>query len=121
MLWWEGYNCGVSRETFYDPKQIAILPTGFCFPGTGSSGAPAWREQLLAKLKRVEVTLVLGQYAQAYHFGNSKGTLTDLVKDWRTHWPGLVPLPHPSPRNNPWFEADLVPALQKRVAEALTE
>ncbi|MBT4098112.1 MAG: uracil-DNA glycosylase family protein [Gemmatimonadetes bacterium] len=124
---------GVPRETFYDPKQIAILPMGFCFPGTGTSGdlpprpecEPAWREQLLAKLRHIDVTLVLGQYAQAYHFGDSKQTLTDLVKDWRSHWPELVPLPHPSPRNNrwlrnnPWFEKELVPALQKRVATAL--
>ena len=124
---------GVPRETFYDPKQFAILPMGFCFPGTGTSGdlpprpecEPAWREQLLAKLRHIDVTLVLGQYAQAYHFGDSKQTLTDLVKDWRSHWPELVPLPHPSPRNNrwlrnnPWFEKELVPALQKRVATAL--
>lgn len=124
---------GVSRETFYDPKKIAILPMGFCFPGTGKSGdlpprpecAPAWREQLLGKLRQLEVTLVLGQYAQEYHFGPSKQSLTELVKDWRSHWPDLVPLPHPSPRNNrwlrnnPWFEEELIPALQERVASAL--
>ena len=76
----------VSREVFYDPKQIAILPMGFCFPGSGKSGdlpprpecAPAWREQLLGKLPQLEITLVLGQYAQAYHFGDASSSVTDL-------------------------------------------
>jgi uracil-DNA glycosylase len=124
----------VSREVFYDPKQIAILPMGFCFPGSGKSGdlpprpecAPAWREQLLGKLPQLEITLVLGQYAQAYHFGDASSSVTDLVKSWRGHWPHIVPLPHPSPRNNiwlrrnPWFEAELIPSLRKRVSEVLT-
>ncbi|MCA9757879.1 MAG: uracil-DNA glycosylase family protein [Candidatus Eisenbacteria bacterium] len=124
---------GVTREEFYDPERIAILPMGFCYPGTGSSGdlpprsecAPAWRGQLLAKLRAIELTVVLGQHAQAYHFGDAGSSLTDLVKSWRTYWPSAVPLPHPSPRNNlwlrrnPWFERDLLPPLRKRVAEVL--
>jgi len=124
---------GVTREAFYDPKQFALVPMGFCFPGTGRSGdlppraecAPAWRERLLAHLRQVELTLVLGQYAQAYHFGKSSSSLTDLVKSWRAHWPHRVPLPHPSPRNNlwlrrnPWFEAELLPPLRERVSELL--
>jgi uracil-DNA glycosylase len=124
---------GVTREVFYDPKQFALVPMGFCFPGTGRSGdlpprpecAPAWREQLLAHLRRVELTLVLGQYAQAYHFGKPRASLTELVRSWRTHWPHTVPLPHPSPRNNrwlsrnPWFEAEVLPPLRERVSELL--
>jgi uracil-DNA glycosylase len=124
---------GVTREVFYDPEQIAIIPMGFCFPGSGKSGdlppgpecAPAWREPLLSHLKHLEITLVLGQYAQSYHFGKQSSSLTDLVKSWRSYWPTLVPLPHPSPRNNlwlrrnPWFEIELIPLLQDRVSEVL--
>ncbi|MEE8625648.1 MAG: uracil-DNA glycosylase family protein [Acidiferrobacterales bacterium] len=123
----------VTREVFYDPAQIAILPMGFCFPGSGRSGdlpprpecAPAWRKQLLGQLRHLEVTLVLGQYAQAYHFGEASSSLTELVKSWRTYMPHMVPLPHPSPRNNlwlrrnPWFEVELLPSLRKRVSEVL--
>ena len=125
---------GVTRDVFYDPAQIAILPMGFCFPGTGKSGdlpprlecAPAWRTQLLSRLRHLEITLVLGKYAQSYHFGESDASLTELVKSWRTCWPSIVPLPHPSPRNNlwlrrnPWFEAELLPMLRERVAEILS-
>ncbi len=124
---------GVTRDVFYDPEQIAILPMGFYFPGSGKSGdlpprpecPPAWREQLLAHLEHLETTLVLGKYAQFYHFGKTGASLTELVKSWRTHWPEMVPLPHPSPRNNlwlrrnPWFEAELLPPLKNRVAEIL--
>ena len=106
---------------------------GFCFPGSGKSGdlppraecAPAWRQPLLDPLCHLEVTLVIGQYAQRYHFGDAKLTLTERVKDWRTHWPHIVPLPHPSPRNNlwlrrnPWFEIELVPMLQQRMSAVL--
>ena len=124
---------GVTPEVFYDPEQIALLPMGFCFPGTGKSGdlpprpecAPAWRKQLLGQLRHLELTLVIGKYAQVYHFGESSLSLTELVKSWSTYWPNKVPLPHPSPRNNiwlrrnPWFEAELLPSLQKRVSEVL--
>ncbi len=124
---------GVDRETFYDPARFAIAPMGFCYPGTGRSGdlpprpecAPAWRERLLAALPSVQLTLVLGQYAQAYHLSASRASLTDTVRGWREHWPDAIPLPHPSPRNNawlgrnPWFEAELLPALRERVAEVL--
>ncbi len=123
---------GVTREVFYDAKRIAILPMGFCFPGTGKSGdlpprrecAPAWRDPLLAQLPRLEVTLVIGKYAQAYHMPG-KRSLTDTVRDWRSYWPDLIPLPHPSPRNNiwlsrnPWFETELLPVLRQRVADVL--
>ncbi len=126
---------GVTTEVFYDPRQIAILPMGFCYPGSGRSGdlpprpecEPAWRKQLLGYLGQVEITIVLGQYAQAYHFGNKRVAVTELVKSWRTYWPRLIPLPHPSPRNNiwlrrnPWFEVEVLPALQRRIAEVLAE
>ena len=124
---------GVTRETFYDPERIAILPMGFCFPGTGRSGdlpprpecAPAWRQALLAHLKSLKLTLVVGQYAQAYHFGDARTPLTERVRAWRAHAPKFVPLPHPSPRNNlwlrrnRWFEEELLPDLRGRVARAL--
>jgi len=123
----------ISREVFYDPEQIAILPMGFCYPGTGKSGdlpprpecEPAWRKQLLEQLPNLELTLVLGRYAQLYHFDDAGLSLTELVKSWRSYWPKVVPLPHPSPRNNPWlrrnpwFEVDLLPVLQKRVSDIL--
>ncbi len=124
---------GVTREVFYDPEQIAILPMGFCFPGSGKSGdlpprpecEPAWRKQLLGQLRHLALTLVLGKYAQAYHFGESNSSVTELVRSWNTYWPNMVPRPHPSPRNNPWlrrnpwFETDLLPSLRKRVSEVL--
>jgi uracil-DNA glycosylase len=124
---------GISREVFYDNRQIAILPMGFCFPGTGKTGdlpprlecAPAWRSALLRHLKKLQLTLVIGQYAQAYHLENECASVTEVVQAWRKYWPHTVPLPHPSPRNNlwlklnPWFEAEVLPALRARVAEVL--
>ena len=124
---------GISREVFYDEHQVAILPMGFCFPGTGKSGdlpprpecAPAWRAPLLAGLQRLQLTLVIGQYAQAYHLPHAGAKVTDAVLAWREHWPRVVPLPHPSPRNNPWlkrnpwFELELLPVLRERVAQVL--
>jgi uracil-DNA glycosylase len=127
---------GVTRDVFYDPKRVAILPMGFCYPGTGKSGdlpprpecAPAWREALLHRLRNLDVTLVIGQYAQAYHLNLKKKTsLTENVRNWREYWPSKVPLPHPSPRNNiwlrknPWFETDLLPELRGRIADVLSK
>ena len=120
---------GVDRDTFYNPKKLAILPMGFCYPGTGTSGdlpprpecAPAWRQALLDRLPGLGLTLVIGQYAMADHFGKSRITLTDRVRAWRDAEAGVIPLPHPSPRNNlwlkrnPWFEEELLPVLRKRV------
>ena len=124
---------GISRETFYDATQIAILPMGFCYPGTGKSGdlpprpecVLAWRAPLLQQLINFQLTLVIGQYALAYHLPNEKQSLTETVMGWRKHLPSIIPLPHPSPRNNiwlkrnSWFEKELLPILRARVTEAL--
>ena len=125
---------GVTRELFYDPRRIALVPMGLCYPGTGAAGdlpprpecAPAWRQALLAQLRQLELTLVLGRYAQAYHLGAPSASVSERVRSWRRHWPLLVPLPHPSPRNNrwlalnPWFECELLPIVRERVAQVLT-
>jgi uracil-DNA glycosylase len=124
---------GVSRDAFYDPRAFAIVPMGFCYPGKGKSGdlppraecAPRWRAPLLKSLQQLQLTLVIGQYACAWHLPGEREGLTVAVRNWRSHWPGVVPLPHPSPLNNgwlvrnPWFEEELVPLLQARVAEVL--
>ena len=124
---------GMTPEVFYDPKQIALVPMGFCFPGTGKAGdlpprpecAPAWREKLLRQLKNLQLTLVIGQYALAWHLPDAGESVTSAVQSWREHWPDTVPLPHPSPRNNmwlrrnPWFEKELLPQLRARVAKVL--
>ena len=125
---------GLDRETFYDAKRVAILPMGFCYPGTGKSGdlpprpecAAAWREPILHELRGVTLTLVIGQYAMEWHLGpRAKVTLTETVHAWREYQPTLWPLPHPSPRNNiwlkknPWFEHDVLPGLRRQVKTAL--
>jgi uracil-DNA glycosylase len=125
---------GVTHEEFYDAAKIAILPMGFCYPGTGKSGdlpprpecAEAWRQRFLDALRRVKLTLVIGSYAHAWHLKETQaGTLTETVRNWKTHAPALIPLPHPSPRNNlwlrknPWFAKDVLPFVQARVREIL--
>ncbi|MBL8802649.1 MAG: uracil-DNA glycosylase family protein [Planctomycetes bacterium] len=124
---------GVTREEFYDVSRIALVPMGFCYPGTGTGGdlpprpecAATWRAELLARLRRVELTLVIGRYAHAYHLGARRSSVAQTVQNWRAHAPALLPLPHPSPRNvlwlrrHPWFEAELVPVLRARVREVL--
>lgn len=122
---------GIDRDRFYDSSLVAILPMGFCYPGTGQSGdlpplpqcALTWRSKLLARLSNVELTLVLGRYAMDWHLQAAGRSVTDVVADWRSDWPRVLPLPHPSPRNNrwlranPWFEAEVLPELRRRVAE----
>jgi uracil-DNA glycosylase len=124
---------GVGRETFYDQSRIAILPMAFCFPGYDAKKsdlppppvcAETWRARLVAALGSVRLTLLVGGYAQRWHLGTNGG-VTATVRDWRSHEPDAIPLPHPSWRNtawlkkNPWFEAELLPVLRQRVAEAL--
>ncbi|MEO0663004.1 MAG: uracil-DNA glycosylase family protein [Planctomycetota bacterium] len=125
---------GVTRDEFYDPRRIAIVPMGFCFPGTGESGdlpprpecAPHWHPAVLEQLRGVQLTLIIGQYAQARYLGKRKAkTLTETVRNYADYLPTYFPLPHPSPRNNiwlrknTWFTEDVVPALQQRVAALL--
>ena len=124
---------GVTKETFYDPHQFAIVPRGFCSPGTGKQGdlpprpecAATWREQVLEALPQRQLTLVLGQYAMRYHLQKRYKTVTAAVQDWRSQWPETLALPHPSPRNNiwlkrnSWFEQELLPELKTRVASVL--
>src|SRR5262249_29355737 len=121
---------GIDSETFYDERRVAIIPMGFCFPGLDANGgdlpprkecAPLWHERLFGELKQVRLTLAVGLYAQAWHLkGRTKASLTETVKAWREYGPEIMPLPHPSWRNNawvkknPWFEAELLPALRKR-------
>lgn len=122
---------GVTEEQFYDPTLFAIVPMGFCFPGTGKGGdlpprpecANQWRNRLLDEVENIELTLILGQYALDWHLGARKSkTLTETVERWQEFWPLALPLPHPSPRNirwfkaNPWFEDVVIPQLQDRVA-----
>ena len=126
----------VDRETFYNPQLFCIIPMGFCYPGTGKSGdlpprpecAAIWRERLLSTLPNIRLTLVIGQYAQRYHLGqNRQDTLTETVRAWRDYQPHIIPLPHPSPRNNiwlkknPWFNEEVIPTLQTRIAALLSE
>lgn len=123
---------GVDRSTFYDATKIAILPMGFCFPGTGKNGdlpprpecAPAWREPVLASLKSVELTLIIGRYAIDWHLPEyTDCTVTAAVRSWADVWPRQLILPHPSPRNNrwlktnPWFEEEIIPALRRRTKD----
>lgn len=125
---------GIDKTVFYDPEKIAVVPMGFCYPGTGKSGdlpprkecAEAWHSKLMSQLQQVELTVVIGQYAIDWHVPNAKRqTLTETVKNWREYWPSKLVLPHPSPRNNiwlkknPWFEEELLPPLKQKVQELL--
>jgi uracil-DNA glycosylase len=125
---------GIEPDTFHDPQRIAIIPMGYCYPGRGKGGdlpprrecAQLWLEQLLAALPNIEMTLLIGQYAQRHYLGRRrKASLTATVEAWRDYAPAYVPLPHPSPRNtpwfqrHPWFERELVPMLRERIAKVL--
>lgn len=124
----------MAPEVFYDSAQVAIVPMGFCYPGTGRNGdlpprvecAPAWHARLLATMPQVRLTLLIGAYAQNYYLaGQASATLTQTVAQWKDYLPAYFPLPHPSPRNtlwlkrNPWFEAEVIPVLRRQVSMAL--
>jgi uracil-DNA glycosylase len=127
----------LDRETFYDTARIAIAPIGFCYPGRDTRGgdlpprrecAPLWHPRLLAALPNVELILLAGGHAQAYYLaGRRKKTMTATVAAWRAYHPPYWPVPHPSWRNthwlkkNPWFEAEVLPALRARVHALLHE
>jgi len=123
---------GVRRETFYDERRIAIIPLGLCYPGCLPGGgdapprpecAPLWREQLLAHMSDLRLTLLVGTYAQTDALG--PGTMTERVMGFRDRLPTIFLLPHPSWRTrhwagrNPWFDAEALPALRDAVQRAL--
>lgn len=129
---------GVDEATFYDPRHVAILPMGFCFPGLDASGsdrpprpecAPAWRARLMAEMPKVELVVCLGTYAMRWHMGQAfPGSVDAAVRNWRAGLalsPPVIALPHPSWRNsgwlkrNPWFAAELLPELRDRVARLM--
>ena len=123
----------LDREVFYDEARVAIVPMGLCYPGRGAGGdlpprpecAPLWHPKLRALMPKLELTLLIGAYAQAYYLGKRrKATLAETVRAWRDYGP-FIPMPHPSPRNrlwlrkNAWFEAEVVPAIRDLVGVAI--
>jgi uracil-DNA glycosylase len=131
---------GLDETRFYDASRVAIVPMGHCFPGLDAKGsdlppraecAPLWRDRIFAELPSVELVLAIGQYAQAWHLGPARGaTLSQTVAQWRAILdrpvrPQVIPLPHPSWRNNgwlrkhPWFEDELLPVLRVEVARLM--
>lgn len=125
---------GLDWDTFYDPTKIALLPAGFCYPGSGTSGdlpprpecAPTWHPPMLAAMPDIQLQLVIGRYAMDLFLGKTgHKNLTETVRDWAAFWPNILPLPHPSPRNNiwlkrnPWFEAEVLPTLRARVQQLI--
>jgi len=127
---------GLSPEAFYDTSNIAIIPTGFCYPGRDPKGgdlpprsecAPLWHAQIFSHLKSVELTLLVGRYAQKAVLGPKMlRTMTETIRAWRSFQPSILPLPHPSwrtlhwARKNPWFEAEVLPELKTRVYATLS-
>ena len=122
---------GLSREQMYDPARVALVPMGFCYPGKSSGGdqpprrecAPLWHERVLDLLPQDRLTLLVGSYAQARYLTTARSlSMTERVRHYRDFLPVFLPLPHPAwrsviwMRNNPWFEADLLPELRRRVA-----
>jgi len=133
---------GVTRETCYDRNRIAMVPMGFCFPGYDAKKndlpprrecVQTWHDSIFALMPQLELILVIGQYAQAYHMGSARRkTLTETVANWRQTFdedrvPRILPLPHPSWRNsawlkrNPWFEQDILPVLRAETARLTSE
>jgi len=124
----------IPDSVFYDERQIALMPMGFCYPGRGKGGdlpprsecAPLWHTILLNNMPQLELIILIGTYAQNYYLvKNAKKTLTETVKNFKEFLPKYIPLPHPSPRNrlwqtkNPWFQHEVVPVLQEKVAQIL--
>ena len=124
---------GLSAAEFYDTSRVAIVPMAFCFPGYDAKGSDlpppricgrTWHDRVMQALEKVELTVVVGGYAQKYHLGVKTG-VTETVKAWRDHAPRLFALPHPSWRNtawlkkNPWFEAEVLPELRAQVQKVL--
>ena len=127
---------GVDKETFYNDNFFALIPMGFCFPGSGKSGdlpprpecAPLWHKKVLKSMTEIKLTLLIGQYAQKNYLKNSvKFSLTETVKNYQEYLPNYIPLPHPSPRNNiwqkknTWFKENLVQVLQEKVGSIIED
>ncbi|CAN7314355.1 uracil-DNA glycosylase family protein [Paraburkholderia sp. DD10] len=125
---------GIDAATFHDESRFAIIPMGFCYPGRGNGGdkpprrecAQLWLDSLLGKLPDIQLTLLIGQYAQRHFLGaRRKASLTETVRAWPEYAPAFVPLPHPSPRNQPWFqrhawfESEALPMLRERIAQLI--
>ena len=125
---------GIDKASFYDAQQVAIIPMGYCYPGKGSSGdlpprrecADLWLDRLLSSLPNIELTLLIGQYAQRHFLGKAAAAGVGATVAAHTQFaPKTIPLPHPSPRNiawflrNPWFEAALLPNLRRQAGRAL--
>lgn len=124
---------GLSATEFYDTSRVAIVPMAFCFPGYDAKGSDlpppricgrTWHDRVMQELDKVELTVVVGGYAQKYHLGVKNG-VTETVKAWRDHAPRLFALPHPSWRNtawlkkNPWFEDEVLPELRAQVQKVI--
>jgi uracil-DNA glycosylase len=125
---------GVDDKTFYNPDVFAIIPMGFCYPGKGKSGdlpprkecAPLWHDRLFEQITDIQLTLLIGSYAQEYYLKEArKRTLTETVQNYEAYLPTYLPLPHPSPRNNiwlkknQWFEDEVTPYLRSTVGSIL--
>lgn len=124
---------GLSRDEFYDPHKVALMPMGFCYPGKGKSGdlpprpecAPLWHHRILALLPPDRLTLLVGTYAQAAYLPKGKRSMSEAVHGFADFGPNLFPLPHPAwrsvifARRNPWFETDVLPALKEAVTKRL--
>jgi uracil-DNA glycosylase len=125
---------GLTPDVFYDSSRVAIIPMGMCYPGTQESGgdvlpearcAATWHAPLFAQLPNVQLTLLVGRLAQVRYLPDSLGSMTEAVANWRSYLPTHVPLPHPSwrtlgwARRNPWFEAEMLPELRRRIARIL--
>lgn len=121
----------LDAKQFYDERIVAIMPMGMCYPGTVDGVdlpprpecAPLWHESVLRELKNIELTILVGSYAQLRYLGKQRGRSTaETVRAFKTYLPKYIPLPHPSWRNtgwlkrNPWFESELLPELRQRVA-----
>lgn len=126
---------GVDNDVFYDESRIAIIPMGYCYPGRGKSGdlpprrecAASWLDLLLARMPRIELTLLIGVHAQRHFLATKrKSGMTETVRAWREFGPDYIPLPHPSPRNtawfqqHAWFDAEVLPSLRARVAAVVS-
>lgn len=123
---------GLPRSVFYS-AEVAIVPMGFCFPGRGKSGdlppraecADTWHTKILSALPEVKTTVLLGRYAQHRYLDTQAMSLTNVVRNYAKYFPKYIPLPHPSPRNNiwlkrnPWFEQEVVPALQSHIRQLI--